>query len=290
MRIFRFRNLNSLEVDAIKNTYLWFSSFDSLNDPFEGIMHFDKSSISSDTRIKYYRKCLSRQKGLSEEQANEIIQRIYISHQNTVDIKSLEDHIDQLLEAEFWRFYAKEHRSNNFVCCVSMQKEEKKFPAPLNNMMMWAHYANGFRGICIEFDSQELISSLNVNNGNSKIVSEPVLYPEHDELPSYDLESFCKSALLDNTDTSINILRAMCTKEKSWAYENELRLISPVQGKNFYNKDSIRSLYVPLRHKLDDENKKQWTILKEFCEKNSIPIYGVKIHSTHYKLGYKRIG
>jgi len=71
--------------------------------------------------------------------------------------------------------------------------------------IMWAHYADSHRGICLEFDSTQ--SPFTSATGITKI-------RYHEEYPAYNLAS------------SMGGYEALFTKSSHWAYEAEWRLIA----------------------------------------------------------------
>ena len=78
---------------------------------------------------------------------------------------------------------------------------------PLNNLLMWAHYANGHKGFCIEYSF-------------SSEFRKPLISFNH-----------INYATVDVSKDNLSITEAFTTKSKDWQYENEVRLIS-------YNSDS----------------------------------------------------
>lgn len=98
-------------------------------------------------------------------------------------------------------------------------------------IQMWAHYADNHTGLCLEFDDDLLCQSL----GNMYVVhylQEPyiVRLEQPDEL---------------NENILFGIL---CTKEKGWEYEQEIRLLRSQQegceNKNYpFDKKALKTIY-----------------------------------------------
>lgn len=122
---------------------------------------------------------------------------------------------------------------------------------PINNLLMWAHYANGHKGFCVEYDfssefRKPLISFNQIN---------------------YDKVELSKD--------SLSITEAFATKSKDWEYENEIRLISydSESGKDHVNvsldnKTSIVAVYLGL--KCPEE---QMTIIQTLLEGKNTKLY-----------------
>ena len=81
-----------------------------------------------------------------------------------------------------------------------------------NNHLMWAHYANSYNDICVEYDAMELFKKY-------YIFIAPVEYSEHIPQIEYNASSCDR----------IRYLHECCsTKEKCWQYEEEWRIIKIV--------------------------------------------------------------
>lgn len=78
-----------------------------------------------------------------------------------------------------------------------------------NNHLMWSHYADGFKGICVGLDFKEY-------KGNSTLCS--VLY-------SYDRPEITIERIIDDKLREEYIWEIMLTKSKCWEYENEYRML-----------------------------------------------------------------
>ena len=109
-----------------------------------------------------------------------------------------------------------------------------------DNATMWAHYANAFQGICLEYDFNCLIESL--EEGDTLV---RVTYSEAARKLS-DLQ-------LNYNDEAKQLL---ATKGHHWLYEREWRLISPEQGPRHFALNSITGIYFGSRTTL----KNKWWI------------------------------
>lgn len=97
------------------------------------------------------------------------------------------------------------------------------------NELLWAHYAGGHYGFCIGFNIQKLVN----NNLYQKLRSSIVKYS--DRLPNL--------GLLDVRDEDKIISKLIGQKSKLWSYEKETRIISDIIGKNYYEHESIDSIF-----------------------------------------------
>lgn len=97
--------------------------------------------------------------------------------------------------------------------------EDKGRNKAYKNILMWSHYADNHRGFCIKYSFAESF----VNVEDISLFFRPVIYKNSSENVNIDIDS-------------INSDLAYCTKDHSWKYENEVRLIGyiPSAG-SFYS-------------------------------------------------------
>ena len=121
--------------------------------------------------------------------------------------------------------------NNLRICCLS-----KKVPSSCDvflNPLMWSHYADSHRGICIQYEITE--DNLNSYNDNERILRlGSVRYRNSKAMSDY--------ITLDN---------ALLAKGECWNYEHEERLI-------YYSKNNIRTA------RQDIKEKDGYTSLKGF--------------------------
>lgn len=150
---------------------------------------------------------------------------------------------------------------------------------------MWSHYANGFKGFCVEYDFEKLKDSIESNN-NIKLATSEVKYATNGKLPTVQMKTFMQSTIDDSRDFSLEILGAFTKKEQSWGYENEVRFISEKSGKLQYSPDCINAVYI-------SEKTPNWlksTLLSNMALKEEgIKIYLVGLHPSKYKFGFSRV-
>lgn len=214
--LYRYRSLGkngsflSRELDALKRSYIWCSTFSNLNDPMEGF-------YSPSALLK------------AKKDYRDIAQAIYLSKIN-FGIAALSDTYD--------------------------------------NELMWTHYADEYRGICVEYYADRVFNQLPPNCTLARVgyVNQPTRI-------SADFDrSFNEAAL-----------RILSQKKSSWAYEREWRILGPVGRVNMTGLDSlVRGVYlgarIPLLHKQ--------RILKAFAGSN-VDVWSMTIDG--YDHDWKRI-
>lgn len=124
--LFRYRPDNDNTLDEIKNSYIYFSDRDSLNDPFDSspdLINFISDRIDGKEYFDFYKKRLP----------------------SNIDKNFLEENYtpDQLLELT--KRNIPDYLNAFGIACFSMM--------PYINMTLWANYANNHQGICIQYRS-----------------------------------------------------------------------------------------------------------------------------------------
>lgn len=143
-----------------------------------------------------------------------------------------------------------------------MNKSGVKCFTPNNtNILMWSHYANSHKGICLEFDTlvdpQFFVYPINV------VYSEK--YPN-----------------LEFTDKKFvtNVLR---TKSKDWEYEQEVRIYKPQSGYHCFNPETLRSVIFGCNTEADKQSQ-----IIEIVRRNKsldhVQFYKCHTHPNQFKL------
>lgn len=92
-----------------------------------------------------------------------------------------------------WEMFEKKFR----VYCLTLSSD---------NLLMWSHYANNHRGICLEFDT------------NNSVFGSAWNVEYHEEYP------------YSPWDNNFDVMRLALTKAKCWMYEREYRVLSETDG------------------------------------------------------------
>lgn len=157
-------------LDSLKNNDVYFSNIEQLNDPYEGLMHYSREGVTHSQRMSALTHKLNEDHNdlkKARREAESIFKRMPTAQ--------FVQHIDRLCKEQFDRFLAY-HKEQRFILSLSRGFDtDDIFPPPLTNMMMWGHYANGMRGLCVEYDFEKLRSSINCLN-NIKVTSRAINY------------------------------------------------------------------------------------------------------------------
>lgn len=116
----------------------------------------------------------------------------------------------------------------------------------IENTLMWAHYANCHKGICVEYELGEKDFSSNSTKFASIMRLMRIKYV--DPKLSDDVIDFT------NPETKLNIRMGLATKSNDWAYENEIRMIAytPTEEQKFVQcsldtPNPIKAIYFGVR-------------------------------------------
>lgn len=170
----------------------------------------------------------------------------------------------------------KKVRKNTLASC---------FASSNDSILMWAHYAQDYKGACVEFEIDE------------DDVFRKVNYKEAP--PSFDVEKVLGIVLghkFLNIDIDVTnkkylfFLDPLFTKAKEWEYEGEVRCIfskKKEQDGLYQNKDkdylfkmpAIKNIYVG--YKADDKFIKD---IRKLAKPNKIPVKKMEIQKDRYKL------
>lgn len=93
------------------------------------------------------------------------------------------------------------------------------FSTDPTNELMWSHYADRHRGVCLEFDFENNIDI-------SRIISQ-----------------VCYTDIFPVINSVDDILDAVWTKRTAWSYEKEWRVISQFQEFVDFKKESLKTVY-----------------------------------------------
>jgi len=133
---------------------------------------------------------------------------------------------------------------------------------------MWAHYAEQYKGICVEYDLAAV--------DDVRAFLQPVYYS--DKRPT--VKSF------DELNTYFNVFASLC-KAPEWKYEQEWRLTffteGQLCGKN--NRQSVpdpRAIYLGPRFEQNDQILKDQ--LAAYAAERKVPLVPTHIHKTDYRV------
>ncbi len=157
-----------------------------------------------------------------------------------------------------------------------------------DNILMWAHYADNHKGICIEYDMSDIFATWKE--------SLAFLHPVQYKTKLFDFTEIC---LANNLGKAINpycIVMPALIKNIAWSYENEWRLILTKEFQNqglsmlfqeidnggmLINMPKPSAIYKGERF---DNNSKNSTMLNSLCKSQKIDISEMATSNLEYKM------
>lgn len=113
---------------------------------------------------------------------------------------------------------------------------------------LWAHYADGHKGICIEYNLEELTAK---NKHLYHFID--VIYSKTS--PDISAQDISNDQLLQ---------KLIGTKHLDWSSEQEFRIICDIQGENYYRSDAVKSIIFGLYTSESDKNR----LMNLLCNRN----------------------
>lgn len=191
--LYKYMKWDERAKQVLKTEKIWYSKLSKFNDPFEGLIEIH-TNISAETVISLAIKTFSHEgtwEGIYRYVKNNVLNGDYGGLQ---------------IKKEFWQrldqaaTHAKKDFSNIGVLSLSED--------PLD-ILLWSHYGDSHRGICIEFERTE--GELSYDHNKCR----PVLYEDKYPIPSL-------ADILQDKNLLTN--KAVFTKSAHWSYEKEWRI------------------------------------------------------------------
>lgn len=247
--LYKYYSDKQMNFDNVKTNKMWFSIADMFNDVFDGILSFDVRSILKSAWEQIPNNDMLEVIRLNERFNNEMNNRI-------ADIKAA---------------FEKMRRELGIAC----------FSESCQSLLMWAHYANNHRGICVQYNMRDMISKYN-------ITPMPIIYSDKKTvIKSLNMKTLEK----DGFGYSI---RSILSKSREWSYEKEWRAINTdIALANTWRENKTGALFdmIPpssiilgCQATSDFENQ-----VKEYCESSKINLYKMEKDEYEYKLNRKPI-
>ena len=268
--IYKFCSVNDYSLSNLKNNNLLCNHYAKFNDPFECWCVINTGIPNHKTETERFLNVIAVW-GFNPERAND----------------ALEDYYDYLQHFEEDQIDVGFHVNSARICCFSSED---------TNLLMWAHYGDGLRGFCIEFDLEALLLEnqfdariIDVNYSSIPPVLETISYPLANDIYWHAEDEDSDKAVDYMTDFYSKML---ASKPLQWQYEKEVRLIFhskrvETEGE-FYNypQSAIKAIVIGEKMSEQDRNK-IYEILKQ--KEVKIPVrvakrdknsYNVSIHDT----------
>lgn len=205
-KLFKYRPVNDSTRALLTKHELFFPNAKQLNDPYDCAVQV---GFSGGTLGQYREICRF---GLSKYLENLVLSDDKFNEIVDLHLNEQMQNLPQFAQ-DLERGFLENVRSTKGIFCLSETH---------NNVLMWSHYADSHRGICLEMDVPEVLNSARKVNYVGEL---PTLnFFEHDQ------DALTRQVLL--------------SKQEQWAYEREWRIIDPAfpAGAHRLNKPVVTAI------------------------------------------------
>ncbi len=150
-----------------------------------------------------------------------------------------------------------------------------------DSLLMWAHYANNNKGICVEYELLRFNSELS-------FTPVPVIYTDSRPcLQSINLEN-------PENDAVSFLIDGLTTKATKWAYEKEWRIIRDSSACGAAWDDAKKGALLPSIKPSSiilgcDASDDFADIVKKYCEGNKVNLFQMEKDESEYKINKKLV-
>ncbi len=266
-------------VETLQNLLFKVSNPNELNDPFENSPYFSKPEekewecyLNQNSTIEDYFNRIHHKLGMmTKEEFRKkweagAMQKALTAFMQGDDMKTLDS--------------VKEEFSNeNRILCVSNATAIE----PHGDILMWAHYSNGHKGVKISFDTEKICwSDLKIDQveySEDRVMLDPIKIDKRD------------------SKTENEISRALIVKSLGWEYEQEYRWFIQIQRCKLDKEKNIHFVKIPAEAIISvdigvkslPEIKERIMDLMKGNDFAHIKIRHAKLHETKFKLNYETL-
>lgn len=210
--LYKFEKLNVQTLRNLKNAQIYFNTPASFNDPFDCSVLEASVTLGDNEVVELFKRYLKA--------GNKIVD---------FEINSIKDipqqYIDQIHEASDKNLIDQQDKFLNKTGCTCFSEVN-------DNILLWSHYTDGHKGICLEFDTSFPLFA------KVKEVKYSQRFPSIDPI---------KMLFGSNNEISEEWLKPLCTKYECWSYEKEWRLLHKEPNVEYgYPVEALKSVYFGL--------------------------------------------
>lgn len=303
--LYKYRNFSEYAWDSLENNYIYLASANKMDDPFECSVNFDFSKL-------YDENSDSLQKEMVDYIIAEVIQ--YCSENERDNIKNI---IYSYAKKDFTinnaKALSKLMLENNCISNVSLSSALniiENFPEQIqsvatkekvvsllektknlrkdigmyslsedrDNQVMWAMYADNYKGFCIEydfeneiklaFDTLPVIYQRNRNNNVLRLIVATFLGAIVSQLSQEEI-------FTDKTQ----YLSLFLAKHFEWAFQNEWRVIGGADS--YLPAPKIKAIYLGKNCAIENRNK-----IVKFAKRKALKLYMQEVDVANFLFTY----
>ena len=264
---FKYRSLSDNTLNSLEENSLWLAQISTLNDPFECSLQFDHDKcirhFYGSQRFQHNFNKLEDKK-LTPEEINRLTKGKDPYAEYLLICKSRDTHIRDTAEDFLNKIL---HRVGEIIDESNDNIRVSCFSEFNDSLLMWPHYADQHKGICMEYDL--------LDDDSFRPYLHPIGYSDR----VFKLELLEDFTILKKVGSSL-------IKSKEWEYEGEWRIVSMKQSSAALP-DKIpipapKAIYLGTRFDQNDTAKKEK--LLSLAKERNIPVYQMVRHNTEFKL------
>lgn len=303
-QLYRFRSNTDYTISALRKDQIWGSNIWEFNDPYECVPFCDfaklQQTLDEEMSFDHVENVIKILKsGEIPENVVRVFGKSAIDHlihevPDTYNperfrqacegikrqiIQNASANLDKLNSDFFEGILLEESR--RYIACFCEENDSS---------LMWGHYANGHRGLCLEYDFSEIIKPCTLecqqsHQCNNLLLSPtiaPVIYKTTRLDATAHMLTLLQMMIQENQQMvprgiyqrdTLLIAKCLLTKSNDWAYEKEWRIFSPCFSNLKSNHEVIlhakpKAVYLGARtvSKFDDE-------VVGICSEKGVPCY-----------------
>ena len=255
-RLYRYREFNTYNLEALIKDEIWGSSISTFNDPFECMPCYDLQELVMNIHNGMDSKIIAEKYAELKNRSNiDDVLKVF----EPEDIERIKSNLPDVIEEEKIRaaLKAEENIIMQFInsqymnivndCFLEVYNAEVKriiacFSEVYDSSLMWGHYADSHRGFCIGYNFEDDISAcdktcenpLYCMNMMMKLPIAPVVYSDtrydaSSTLLNYIIQHLSQMAQIPIEqfyEDFLFILKCLLTKSTEWSYEKEWRMFA----------------------------------------------------------------
>ncbi|AKB27933.1 hypothetical protein MSSIT_1214 [Methanosarcina siciliae T4/M] len=266
--VYKYETVNEHLFENLEKNQLYFQDPRNFNDPFDS----DVNGCMEYTERQWYEK-FYRGYPAHATPMNARVQLNYL-----INTGVLKQDPKTRIVTEDMRDYL-----SPLTCCFS----EKR-----NNILMWSHYANKHKGMCLSYKTIEVPKT-----PNCSYTTTFRLTVDLKTVPLFEVRYRAKKPPYKNYAGVImrndheSLFENLLTKSTCWRYEKERRMLS-IERKNIQNfkKDELEGVIFGLKTKHYDAYR-VYKIIEKYYINKGIPInfYKATMNKNYYKLNISKI-
>ena len=244
----KYVRINQYLFSTLINNEIWFSDPDGFNDPYDCNINYDFSDISYE---KVYKHLLNSNKKFNFGKSDD-----YIKGRAT-DICNNPMKLEQLMNG-----FLKNTTNKRGIACFSESD---------NILLMWSHYADSHKGVCLTFDIEKDLDFFSIPYKVDYLSNYPKINPF-------------------NVPENKEVQLVLATKSNEWAYEQEIRIVKnkdnnpKFRGPIAFNPEALTE--IKFGYKCSDEQirtvknlvTKKYSQIKLYTSKIKIGVFGIEFH------------